>query len=151
MDLILVCEKHGVAQAQAHSGGSNQSPHDLVLAATTMSMSPPPSYPDPLMEVSQQPTTMASQPESESQQPSTMTSQPESESRHMQGPFKPVEAQFLENYLEAYLTFDTSDSKKGTKKTWVKNNVFSKYTQHFKSEEPGGPNLESLEKVRHES
>lgn len=66
-------------------------------------------------------------------------SQPE---RLEQPPFNEAETEFLSEYLNAYAAVKAS--KKGDKKKWVESHVYPKYTQHFDSARPGGPNLLSL-------
>lgn len=61
--------------------------------------------------------------------------------------FNDHEQEFLAKYLDQYLAVEPSNMKKGAKKHWVKNNMYHKYIEEFKSDSPTGPNLSSLLKV----
>jgi hypothetical protein len=65
--------------------------------------------------------------------------------RPEQPTFNDTEVEYLEGFLDRYLLY--IPQKKGDKKAWVKLNVYPKYTAHFNSARPDGPNLASLFKA----
>lgn len=68
--------------------------------------------------------------------------------RPKKGVFSEDESEFLLGFLGEYGIFsDKKPAIKGSKKRWVKANVYSKYIVQFNSAGDGGPNLESLFKV----
>ena len=48
-----------------------------------------------------------------------------------------------------YLVAEPSNTKKGAKMRWIKEHVYYKYIEEFRSDGPDGPNLSSLFEVRH--
>ncbi|KIM73871.1 hypothetical protein PILCRDRAFT_14861 [Piloderma croceum F 1598] len=64
--------------------------------------------------------------------------------RPTQKAFTEAEQDFLKKFIDEYTNAESSNTKKGTKKQWVKDNVYYKYIAEFKSDGPGGPNLSSL-------
>lgn len=68
--------------------------------------------------------------------------------RPSQGEFTEPQQEFLRKYLDEYLAAESSNTKKGSKKRWVKQHVYYKYVEEFKSDGPNGPNLSSLFEVR---
>jgi len=68
--------------------------------------------------------------------------------RPAQQTFTEAEQKFLQNFLDDYLAAESSNTKKGDKKRWVKEHVYYKYIDEFKSDGPSGPNLSSLYEVR---
>ena len=67
--------------------------------------------------------------------------------RPAQQAFNNAEQDFLKKFIDEYMNAESSNTKKGTKKKWVKEHVYYKYIAEFKSDEPGGPNLSSLFEV----
>jgi hypothetical protein len=61
--------------------------------------------------------------------------------RPEQGTFSSTEKEYLNTFLEEYLT---APSTHGAKKKWVKLNVYPKYIEKYNSAGPDGPNLASL-------
>lgn len=82
---------------------------------------------------------MSSQAASVSPQTTATAERPE------QPAFNDAEAEYLEGFLDQYLLY--IPGKKGDKKKLVKLNVYPKYTAHFNSAGPDGPNLASLFKA----
>jgi hypothetical protein len=83
---------------------------------------------------------------------STTSAQPESALEHAtecpaQQTFTEAEQKFLQNFLDNYLAAESSNTKKGDKKHWVKEHVYYKYITEFKSDGPSGPNLSSVRSV----
>jgi hypothetical protein len=62
--------------------------------------------------------------------------------------FTEAEQKFLQNFLNDYLAAESSNTKKGDKKCWVKEHVYYKCVTEFKSDGPSRPNLSSLYEVR---
>jgi hypothetical protein len=84
-----------------------------------------------------------------------MTPQPE---RPEQGKFSKDETNFLKTYLPAYESLchqlaEKATGPKGTglvkgdKKDWVLSKVFPEFVKQFSSDQNGGPQLQSLQKV----
>jgi hypothetical protein len=63
-------------------------------------------------------------------------------SRPSQGTFNSEQKEFLMSFLEQYLALD--NPAKGSKKAWVKSNVYYAYIEKYKSDGPNGVNLSSL-------
>ena len=61
--------------------------------------------------------------------------------------FTEAEQDFLKKFLDEYTNTESSNTKKGTTKQWVRDHVYYKYIAEFKSDGPGGPNLLSLYEV----
>ena len=61
--------------------------------------------------------------------------------------FTEAEQDFLKKFLDEYTNAESSNTKKGTKKQWVRDHLYHKYIAEFKSDGPGGPNLSSLYEV----
>jgi hypothetical protein len=68
--------------------------------------------------------------------------------RPAQQTFTEIEQKFLQNFLDDYLAAESSNTKKGDKKRWVKDHVYYNYVAEYNSDGPSGPNLSSLYKVR---
>lgn len=65
--------------------------------------------------------------------------------RPKQSVFSEDESEFLRGFLDEYVvSIDKKPAIKGSKRQWVKANVYSKYIVKFNSARDGGPNLESL-------
>ena len=67
--------------------------------------------------------------------------------RPTQKAFTEAEQDFLQKFLDEYTNTESSNTKKGTKKQWVRDHVYYKYITEFKSDGPGGSNLSSLYEV----
>ena len=63
-------------------------------------------------------------------------------SHPLQGKFNCEQKAFLMSFLEQYLALD--NLSKGSKKAWVKSNVYYVYIEKYKSDGPNGVNLSSL-------